>query len=126
MTTKYGLRALEYLAKQKDQSFIQVRDLSRTIEVPAAYLSKIVKILAQNNIVETRRGLTGGVRVPQPEKLSFYDICVALRDPIVEPTCILTREPCNARKYCLRHNSWRDAQTAVAKFLKTSRFADKG
>ncbi len=120
--TKYAIKALQYLATQDTEIFVQVKTLSQESEVPGPYLAKIIKTLAAREIVETRRGLAGGVRLARRAKdCSYYDICVALDDPVVMEQCILSRTKCNAQQPCSRHREWRAAKETLTAFLKNAR-----
>ena len=121
LSTKYALKALLFLAQHNREEFMQVKALSEEAEVPGPYLSKIIKQLSAKQLVETRRGISGGVRLPKKLRLSFYDVCVALDDPIVSQGCFLTKHPCNSRKPCMMHPHWSRIKGEVAKFLQNSR-----
>lgn len=65
------MQCLIYLAKKKEGEWISVQDLSRKLKIPYVFLAKIVQTLVSNNILESRRGKEGGVRLKRKEvKLS--------------------------------------------------------
>jgi len=117
-TTKYAIKALCYLAKANSDRFIQVNKLSKEIQVPSAYLSKIMKTLSIKGVVTTRKGINGGVKITQRIKdLSFYDVCIALNDPIVHPTCLFHSTPCNKTRPCQLHDNWIAMRDGIAAHL---------
>ncbi|MCO6432056.1 MAG: Rrf2 family transcriptional regulator [Deltaproteobacteria bacterium] len=122
LSTKYALKALLHLREVPRGEFMQVTALSKKAGIPGPYLSKIIKQLATRQLVETRRGLSGGVRLPLKAKsISFYDVCAALEDPIVSQRCFLSKSPCNLNSPCVMHAHWSRIKDAVAKFLKGSK-----
>jgi Rrf2 family iron-sulfur cluster assembly transcriptional regulator len=122
VTTKYAIKALQHLAKQDSRHFMQVNALSQAIEVPGPYLAKIVKALAARGVVETRRGFSGGVRLsPREGTLTYYDICIALDDPVVISSCLLSKESCNSQDPCPIHVEWRKTKELLVKFLQKAR-----
>ncbi|MBN8549340.1 MAG: Rrf2 family transcriptional regulator [Deltaproteobacteria bacterium] len=122
LSTKYALKALLFLARNQSEEFMLVRALSEEAEVPGPYLSKIIKQLAAKQLVETRRGILGGVRFPKNRpSITFYDVCVALDDPIVSQGCFLTKHPCTTRSPCVMHSHWTRIKSEVAKFLQESK-----
>ncbi len=126
-SSKYALRALLCLAKYQDNSetFMRVDVLSEEAGVPAPYLSKIIKILARKDIVETRRGLTGGVRLgANKKKITFFDICEALDEPIINEECLLSKKACNANAPCPLHHEWKKNREGIYKFLKRAKIFD--
>lgn len=121
LSTKYALKALLHLANETDGQYILVKELSEKANVPGPYLSKIIKQLALKEIVETRRGMSGGVRLPKKKKqISFYDVCVALDDPVVSQGCFLTKHACNSANPCVMHSHWSRIKRELAKFLQSS------
>lgn len=106
------------LAQSEKGVFMRVDELSKVASVPSPYLSKIMKILAKKKLVETRRGLTGGVRLkPNSSQLSFLDVCAALGDPVTRPSCILSKSKCGGAKPCELHNEWAKVRDRLQNFL---------
>ena len=125
-SSKYALSALLCLAREQESGdgFMRVEELSVKANVPAPYLSKIIKALAQKQVVETRRGLTGGVRLgANRNKISFYDICVALDDPVVKEQCLLSKRSCGVGATCPMHEEWGKSRARIHSFLKKSKIA---
>lgn len=120
LSSKYAIRALLYMAKHPEEGFIRVDQLSAKAKVPGPYLSKIMKKLAQNNIIESRRGLTGGVRLRQIE-ITFYNICIVMNDPIVRLTCILSKSRCKSANPCSMHSEWGKIRDKQLSFLKRAK-----
>ncbi len=120
LSSKYAIRALLYMAKHPEEGFMRVDQLSAKAKVPGPYLSKIMKKLAQNKIIESRRGLTGGVKL-EKSGVSFYDICLIMNDPVVSQSCILSKHGCNSAKPCAMHNKWGKLRDQQQRFLKNAR-----
>ena len=122
MTSKYALQALLVLTKRNDGEFVQVSALSKESEVPGPYLAKIIKTLAARHIVETKRGLSGGVRLhPEARSTTFFDVCQALNDPIAADSCLLSKKKCNAGAPCPMHEQWSVLRAQIVKFLHESK-----
>ena len=115
-TTKYALRALLYLATKDGDHYVRVEELSEGADVPGPYLSKIMKILSLKGLVLTKRGSKGGVKLaPRIKEITFYDVCVALEDPIVSASCMLNNGPCNKSSPCKFHNQWSEVKQKIAR-----------
>jgi len=78
VSSKHALRALKYLANLDRDAYYSIDTISRAVDVPAAYLAKLMKILARKKIVISKKGVGGGISLPIKRKLSFYDVCKAL------------------------------------------------
>lgn len=79
-TSIYAFKALTVLAGSSRPGFMTVGVLARRANVPSPYLSKLIKILASEGIVITKKGIKGGVKLAS-RPITFYDICVALQEP---------------------------------------------
>lgn len=80
-TVEYALRAVVYLAYEAPdaRTTAQVADATR---LPKDYLSKILQGLAKKGIVQTQRGVGGGVTLARPAgELTILDVVNAV-DPI--------------------------------------------
>ena len=56
----YAASALAFITAMGGKP-VQVRAVSAACEIPAAYLAKIVNVLARKGLVTTQRGVGGGV-----------------------------------------------------------------
>ncbi|HKS74012.1 MAG TPA: Rrf2 family transcriptional regulator [Terriglobales bacterium] len=119
-TSEYALRALAYLAAQPPGAALLGRDLAKAADVPANYLSKILLILRNAELVDTTRGLTGGYRLHRRAEEIFLIDVVELFDGVsrTKPACFLRHErPCSSESPCHAHNLWRDVQSRYLGFL---------
>lgn len=118
LRTKYALRAVLCLKGEKAGEYIEVQELSKRIAVSAPYLAKVVKGLAKAKILETRRGPNGGVRYPKKRKVSFFDICVAMKDPLLVSQCMMSKKKCDSNRHCQLHDHWARLRVKLVKMLK--------
>ena len=117
-TTKYALRALLYLAGHGQGEFIQIKNLSEQAGVPGPYLAKIIKTLAAKDLVETKKGYAGGVRLElDPGSITFLDVCRALDDPIVSEACLISKSKCRNIAPCAIHEKWGPLRDRIHSFL---------
>lgn len=119
LTSKYAIRALLTLAKcEPAEQFVLVKTLSEKSLVPAPYLAKIIKTLAAKDLLETKKGATGGVRLKQKSTaISFFDICSALHDPAATDACLLSKKACSHTSPCPMHERWGPLRTQLINFL---------
>jgi Rrf2 family protein len=80
-TSEYALRAVTHLGQYVPQPRT-TEQIAEATKVPAAYLSKVLQALRRAGIVDSRRGVGGGVTLAHaPEDLTILDIVNAV-DPI--------------------------------------------
>ena len=71
-TIKYGLRALRYLAQNREKGFVKIDEIAKKEKIPENYLRKIFQQLIKNRVVESSVGPKGGVKLPaNPNKISL-------------------------------------------------------
>jgi Rrf2 family protein len=102
-----------------------VREIAQACGIPAPYLAKIVNTLARKGILQTQRGVRGGVSLSRDAKdLTLHDICVALGDPVVQNRCMLSAVRCTDARGCPAHCFWKEHRDREVAFLKRTTVAD--
>ena len=116
----YAAGAMGHLAWSGDGP-VRVQELARAIGAPPAYLSKIVHRLARKGLLDTARGRGGGVVLAaDPATITLYDLCEALDDSILHPTCALGVTECSDERACPAHELQRDVRARQLAFLKAT------
>ncbi len=117
VSSKYALRALLYLSENADGEYLPVEQVAQESSVSPTYLSKLFKILAAANLVETKRGAQGGVRLVH-ESITFFEVCEALKDPVLVEICFLSNSLCSEKSPCEYHERWSRERARIISFLK--------
>lgn len=79
----YGLAAMYELSRHKDNSPMQIKDISANASIPQNYLEQLLSKLRRANLVTSIRGARGGyLLAKKPEDIKVVDILVALEDDI--------------------------------------------
>jgi Rrf2 family iron-sulfur cluster assembly transcriptional regulator len=96
-----------HLALNGSAGHVKVRDLARALGVPQAYLAKILQELAAIDLVETRRGPAGGVRLAvAPEGISINMLVEALDGESPLDHCLVGTPGCTTGTPCAFHAGW--------------------
>jgi len=104
---EYALRATTYLARQEPKKRVRASDLARAVDIPAAYLSKIMRRLTANGIVDAKKGHHGGfVLAKPPEKIRFLDILRAVEFGPIADHCLFGLGNCDTHNPCPLHQEW--------------------
>lgn len=120
----YAASALAFITAMGGKP-VQVRAVSAACEIPAAYLAKIVHVLARKGLVTTQRGVGGGVALARPPQEVFLrDVCTALDDPLVRPRCMMGNAACTEDRACPAHEFCVNYRGKLAEFLATTSIAD--
>lgn len=80
-TVEYALRAVVHLAATAPET-CTTSQLAKVTQVPSAYLAKVVQNLVRAGILQSQRGIGGGISFDgDPKKLTILDI-VNVVEPI--------------------------------------------
>src|SRR5665647_1853443 len=91
-TTRYGLRAIVYIAHQG--RICSAREISEAENIPLPYLEKIILKLSKAGFIEVKRGATGGYFLAQPTNKITVDDIVNVLEKTTSPA------PCVDSNYC--------------------------
>ncbi|MDX2130529.1 MAG: Rrf2 family transcriptional regulator [Planctomycetota bacterium] len=120
----YAVTAMGHIAGAGGNPVL-VREIAQAADIPAPYLAKIINALSRKQLVITQRGVGGGVTLARPAvEISMYDVCVALDDPVVRPTCMLGTAVCSDDRACPAHTFWKSCRNDVIEFLQRTNVAD--
>ena len=115
----YAIRALSYLAAQPPDKAVSRREIQSKQDVPAHFLSKIMKQLASGGLVHSYMGAHGGfaLKKPAPE-ISLKEVYECLEGPLLLMECLEEGErACRYCGVCSQISVWREAQRILANYL---------
>jgi Rrf2 family protein len=122
----HALRALSLLAARDPEEAILGRDLAREVDVPAAYLSKVLAALARTGVLRATRGAGGGYRLARSaRKIRLIEVVEPFEGQRAVPGCLLRPDqPCTDQHACGAHRKWSRAQREYVRFLERTTLAD--
>jgi Rrf2 family protein len=122
---QYAIRAMTYLAGQELTRLCSIQEISREVEVPTPFLSKIVSTLSRGQLLEARRGPRGGAMLARPPKdITVGDILEAIDGPLDKSRCVLGLPQCNDQKPCPLHSQWKNMEAHMRQELHTLTLLD--
>ncbi len=100
--------------------------LAEQTSLPLPTVSKLLKILAKQGIVQAQRGVTGGYRMTRlASQISVAAIVEAVDGPIALTECVDNQEPhCVVESVCPMHGGWNKINQAVRTALAAVTLAD--
>lgn len=122
-TVEYALRAIVHLAHEAPaaRTTAQIAEATR---VPRDYLAKILQNLSKKGIVQTQRGIGGGVSLAKrPDELTILDVVNAV-DPIKRLTTCPLNLPNHGANLCPLHRRLDAAMATVEAALRSSTLAE--
>jgi len=113
--TDYAIRALIFLAEEK-KSFISAKKISEKLSIPYHFLRKILQKLMQCELVESKEGVLGGVRIiKSPLKIRIIDLIKIFQGEFVLFDCMFRQKICINRKTCVLREEIKRIENIVGK-----------
>lgn len=124
----YGLRALVYLAAEKDRTgYLSIGEISENLNISFHFLTKIFQKLTQHDILESYRGPNGGIALKKPaEEIFLTDIVKILEGEDFFDKCLLGLPGCGVATPCPIHDFWKVAKAALKDKFDATSLADLG
>ena len=115
--TDYALRMLSILAENTD-SLLSVRTAAEQVNVPYSFARSIQHDLVQAGIVESLRGVHGGMRLKvDPSTVTVRQVVEAIQGPLVMNDCTAPDGECPRMGGCCYHPLWAGTQALVHNYL---------
>lgn len=87
--TKYGLKAMAYLARQPERNPILISEISQEETIPQKFLEGILLDLKKNGLLASKKGKGGGYYLMKPaEQITVASIIRVLDGPIALLPCV--------------------------------------
>ena len=103
----YAVRSVLDLTLLPDEQAAFSRDIAERQSIPPSFVAKILTRLARQGIVQTQRGLTGGVRLNRPAgEITLLEVIEAIDGPIALNLCVRGPDLCPLEENCRVHPIW--------------------
>ena len=87
--TKYGLKALGYLAAHYGQGPVLISEIAKKKKIPIKFLENILLQLKQSGFLDSKKGKGGGYFLGQhPKKISLAAVYRIIEGPIAMLPCV--------------------------------------
>ena len=87
--TKYGLKALAYIARQEDKSPVQIGTIAANENISHKFLESILLILRKSGFLGAKKGKGGGYYLlKEASEIKMTDVIRALEGPIAMLPCV--------------------------------------
>ena len=108
--TKYGIKALTFLAKQEDRTPVAIATISKSENISLKFLESILLTLRKNGILGSKKGKGGGYYLlKEPKEIQMTSIMRVLEGPIAMVPCVSLNfyekcDDCPDENTCTVHN----------------------
>ena len=128
--TKYGIKALVYLAKQDNTVPVQIGSISEAENISRKFLESILLTLKKNGILGSKKGKTGGYYLLKaPEAINISTIMRILEGPIAMVPCVSLNfyekcSDCPDETICAVHNIMLEVRDSTLQIFNNTSLLD--
>ncbi|MTI89733.1 MAG: Rrf2 family transcriptional regulator [Balneolaceae bacterium] len=120
---QYAISAIIAISKSESDGAVSASELSKSLNCPSAYLSQILAKLKAPGILNSQRGLGGGVYLARSlEKISLMEVINAIDGSAFFRQCFMGIEGCGNIEPCPFHEFWASERTKIEEWLVTTTF----
>jgi Rrf2 family protein len=122
---EYGVQALIYLHSRADGEYVSVPVIARAQKISPSFLSKIVRQLVTNKLLDSMKGPGGGVRLSRPaDRIQLLDIVRAIDGLEGFERCVIGEPHCSDRRPCPVHSFWLPIRQSIHKMFSEHSLSD--
>lgn len=122
--TDYGTGVLAYLANAGNRPH-SANEVAELTGLPAATVSKVLKLLTRSGLVTSHRGAQGGYVLSRPAaEITAAEVIDALEGPVALTECSIEDGSCELESVCLVGNAWQRINVAIRRALEEVSLAE--
>ena len=128
--TKYGLKAITYIARQENTTPVQVATIAKSENISHKFLESILLTLKKSGFLGSKKGKGGGYYLlKKPEEILMTDVIRLLEGPIAMVPCVSLNyyekcDDCPDEQKCSVHKLMIQVRDNTLKVLKNNTLAD--
>lgn len=128
--TKYGLKALSYLAKQEQNVPVLIADISESENISKKFLESILLTLKKSGILSSKKGKGGGYYlIKNPNEIKISTVIRLLEGPIAMLPCVSLNyyekcDDCTSEEQCSLNILMAEVRDSTLKILENKTLAN--
>jgi len=128
--TKYGIKALAFIAKKKDRNPVQTSEIAKSENISQKFLESILLELRKSGFLGSKKGKGGGYYlIKEPKDILMTAVIRVLEGPIAMVPCVSLNyyekcDDCPDEKACSVHSLMIQVRDCTLKVLGDNTLAD--
>lgn len=115
--TDYALLIMSSLARTPDE-VVSATQIAHNLRLNLPTVSKILKILAEGELVQSVRGSVGGYHLTSaPASITVAQVITVMEGQIAMTNCAKQQSDCELQSVCLLRDNWKKINTMVYALL---------
>ncbi len=120
----YAVRIVLDLALHPAGERVSSDGIARRQKIPVAFIAKIVARLAAHHLIQTQRGVNGGICLARPAaEVTLLHVVEAIDGPVTLNRCVQQPSGCPRDRTCAVHPIWSTLCTEFRARLNSYDFA---
>ncbi len=116
------IRAVVWLSTKPQDEYFHIQTISNALDLPYHFLAKSLQKLVHTNILLSRRGSNGGVKLAKPSvEITLISIIDAVDGSAFFDACVLGIGDCEDEKPCALHAQWEKWRTEMQEMYSAMR-----
>lgn len=119
--TRYSLRAMIDIARHQGDGPVRSADIAERQQLSAGYLERILLMLVEAGLAESRKGPGGGYLLARPpEKVSLAEVMAASGEELLAVPCVCEtcNEECDMFDECPAREVWSGLRDVAGTYLE--------
>jgi Rrf2 family protein len=118
--TDYAIRVMLALAKQGEGARISTQKIQEEMQIPHAFLQRIIADLARSKLIHTFPGPKGGLQLAHAiDSVSMLDVYEVIEGPLLISPCLEGPDECPLEEGCPVRPRWGHMQAMIAHEMST-------
>lgn len=128
--TKYGIKALTFLARQETRTPVQIAKISKSENISLKFLESILLSLRKNGMLGSKKGKGGGYYLlKDPKEIEMTTVMRILEGPIAMVSCVSLNfyekcDDCPDENACSVHNLMIKVRDSSLEIFRNTTLAD--
>lgn len=108
------IRAVVWLSTKPQDEYFHIQKISDALDLPYHFLAKSLQKLVHTDILLSRRGANGGMKLAKPSSaITLISIIDAVDGSTFFDACVLGIGDCEDEKPCALHAQWEKWRTEM-------------
>lgn len=118
-TSQYAIQGMIFVAMQPVRSPVLCRSISDRLNVPSAYMAKIMQDLSRHGLLVSYRGRNGGFALAaKASETSLMSILQVTEGRAFTESCLLGLKLCSNASACPMHHEWLPIKEQIIEMLR--------
>jgi len=123
--TDYGIVIMTRIAAMNSDRIYTAKELSNISKIPLPTVTRVLKTLANENILISQRGNQGGYGLASsPSSISIASIVEAFEGPINLTDCVSNDSACSYENNCCAQEPWQKINQTIRLSLENIKLTD--